>query len=225
MTLKEMLDAALSECGFPPQPFYAGSQDPGSLQAFSIANRELRFVSKYPWQALRKEGQITLTDATDYALPSDWRQFITQSVWSNGLVRPVELPASDNVWGYLKSRAIDGLRYRAKIYGNRLHVNKPMPGDVIRFDYISKYPAKDSGGNALERFTADSDTFDLDDDLLIMGIKWRWKKEKGMDFQADYNEYNSYLNNLRGTDTSARTLNFGERRPGPPHAPQTELWL
>ena len=225
MKLKAILDTALSECGFPPEALYAGNPSPSARQVFDLANRELRTLSKFPWQALRKSHAITLTTATEYSLPSDFRQFVPHSLWSNSLVRPVELPASDEVWGYLKSRTVDGLRYRAKLIGGKLQIHAPQAGDVLRFDYISSAPARDRQNLSLERFTADTDTCVLDDDMLILGVVWRFKKAKGLeDWQVDLGEYSAYKRSLMASDQGSRTFNMGGSEGARINPPQLDTW-
>lgn len=111
-----------------------------------------------------------------------------------------------------------------RFLGDRVHVKDPVPGETITYEYISSFPWK-AGSTNKELATADTDEWRLDRRLLILGVKWRWKKEKGMeDWQVDQQLYQRHLNMLRGRNEGAKTLMFGEAR-GIPLDPYTRLWV
>ena len=98
-----------------------------------------------------------------------------------------------------------------------------MPGETITFEYESAHPWL-SGATPAETATSDTDVWRLDRRLLILGVKWRWKKEKGLeDWQVDAQQYQGYVNILRGRNEGARTLCFGDA-PRPDYAPYTRLY-
>jgi hypothetical protein len=98
-------------------------------------------------------------------------------------------------------------------------------GETLTFEYISSYPWESDGGTPKETPTADTDIWLLDRRLIVAAIKWRWKKEKGVDdWQADAQAYQRYSGLLRGRDGGAKALQFG----GPPRYttdPYTPLWI
>lgn len=101
---------------------------------------------------------------------------------------------------------------------------QPASGQTITYEYMSAYPWRASGVNQ-EIATADTDEWRLDRRLLVMGVKWRWKKEKGMDdWQADFAAYQKYVNTLRGRNEGARTIRFGEVGDYVP-SPYTNLYI
>lgn len=111
-----------------------------------------------------------------------------------------------------------------RFLGDRVHVKDPVDGETITYEYLSSYPWSASGVPK-EVATADTDEWRLDRRLLILGVKWRWKKEKGMeDWQVDQQLYQRHLNMLRGRNEGAKTLMFGEAR-GIPLDPYTRLWV
>lgn len=209
MDLKGIINAMLAESGFLTSQQYAKSPNPDDVQVFALANRSARELSKYNWQALRRVHEIQLTDSELYDLPTDYRQLINDTMWSKGQNRPIDSPTNDLAWAYLKSHSgSTGIQYKARILNNKINVINPTPGDVIRFEYISNFPAADREGERLERFSSDTDIWLLDDDLLIMDLTWRFKKAKGVhDWQEDKASCEKYKRSLQGSDESAKVIN------------------
>ena len=97
--------------------------------------------------------------------------------------------------------------------------------ETLTFEYISSYPWESDGGTPKETPTSDTDVWLLERRLMIAAVKWRWKKEKGVDdWQADVQAYQRYLGLLRGRDGGAKALQFGDASRCPPE-PYTPLWV
>ena len=91
--------------------------------------------------------------------------------------------------------------------------------------YVSKYAIADSTGGGKETFTMDTDTFKLQDNLLILGVQAHWAKTKMMP-QADewMADYQRKMGQAVGIDNGGRTIGGGFGRGplrGPPYYP---LW-
>lgn len=226
MTLKEILNQVLSECGFAESQDFFNSQNTDNKQLVALANRAARTLSKHTWQALRKTHTETLTTATSYALPTDFRQFIPDTLWAQGRADKPDFPASDDYWAYSEARAIDtSVRYKLRLEGDTLAVLSPVSGETVAYDYISDHPIQDADTSTKARFTKDGDTWLLDDDLIQMDLVWRFKKLKGLqDWQIDYQDFTNYHRKLLGTDKGSQgiyTVSSGERT----FEPVANLWV
>jgi hypothetical protein len=225
-TIKELLNQTLSECGFDQVPSFATSQIQSAVQVFALANRELYTIQKKDWQGLKRTYLLPLTAATEYPLPDDYLQFVPDTSFATDQERKADFPVDDETWAYLKARDVaTGLTYRVRIANNQIEVHNPRDGEELYFSYISKYAASNAGGVPKQRFTADDDTFDLIDDLMEMGVKWRFNKMKGLEWKADFAEYGKMLRSELGTDKSAQTLNFAGGAINEPVPPQADLYL
>lgn len=222
-TLKQILDAMMGASGFQIPSAYATSTNPDDVQLLHLANEasdELREMGLTP---LRRFHTVNLSTAADYALPGDFLALVPDTAFARTL--PLNLPASSEDWAYLVATGIGGARYHARIIDGRLHILNPTPGDTIRFEYVSNAPWSGSDGAAKELATADTDVWELDRRALTGGIKWRWKKEKGLpDWEVDLRLHANYLRALRGRDRSAQTLHFGLPEDFAPE-PYTNLWV
>jgi len=88
-----------------------------------------------------------------------------------------------------------------------------------RFEYESKYAILAVDGTTTkEFFTADTDTFLLPDQLLLMGLRWRWLREKGLDYGELFNAYERQVKDAMGRDGGKKSLAMDcdnrEVRPG-----------
>ena len=209
MTIKEILNQVLSESGFQQEPQFATAQTTEARSMFALANRELNTLQKDTWQELTRTYLLPLTAATEYPLPDDYREFVPDTAWASTQQNQADFPTSPENWAYLVSQdTATGFVYRIRIIDNMINVYNPQVGGELYVEYISKYAVSSSGGVPKHRFTADDDTFDLNDDLLIMGVKWRFNKLKGLDWQTDFAEAKNMYKRERATNTNAQTLNF-----------------
>jgi hypothetical protein len=92
------------------------------------------------------------------------------------------------------------LPIRVRIIANQLVVKNPQSGATINYEYMSNAPIKSIGGSNLTKFAADSDIWQLDDRLFQIETKWRFKKEKGLDWQSDLQEASIRRATVRARD-------------------------
>jgi len=182
MTLKEILNEVLGQSAFLQRDAFAAASDVDSIQMVSFANLvRAEILDYHHWTQLRKTETLTLTSALSYDLPDDFNWYSTESMWKAEGARNVVIPTPDYYWAWLKAgNPGTGIQYYGKLIDGKIEFASVVPGDTINFDYISKYAVRSSGGALKERFTADTDTFLLNDNTLIYGTKAFWKIEKEM---------------------------------------------
>jgi len=76
----------------------------------------------------------------------------------------------------------------------------------VAFEYISNEWAASTTGNPKTNFTADTDTFSLDDSLLELNIKWRWLNALNQTYVEEKNEFDRYLSIAKAQDGGAGVL-------------------
>lgn len=227
MNLKSVLNQVLSECGFAESQNFFNSTNTDIKQLVALANRSARVLAKHPWQALRKTTSITLTTATSYDLPSDFRQFLPDTMWANGRADKPDFPASNDYWAYSEARSIDSsVRYKLRLEGGKLHVLSPVVGETVAYDYLSDHPITDSIVSTTQaRFERDADIWTLDDDLLQMDLVWRFKKLKGLpDWQIDLQDFENYKRKMIGTDQGSQSI-YTVAGGDITHEPIPNLWI
>jgi hypothetical protein len=226
MTMKQILNAVLSESSFLEKETFANSNDVDDKQMVSIANRAATDTIEWcEWSGAIKDATITMTEETIYPLPVGFLSMIPDSAWETDGSRKVDLPTPQSAWYmYRFSTLSDAGVIRARLSGKNIEVYEAKPGQKISFAYMTIYPFESAGGEAKEFYTADDDTFLYDDNSLIRGIQARWAEAKMMpqaqSWKADW--YKS-MNAAKGRDTGGRTI--GGPNQVSYRSPYTQLWV
>lgn len=225
MNIKAILNQALNEAGFREEDSFFTSPSGEAKQMAALANRELNFLQKENWQELIKVQEVVMTSAETYSLPSDFRQYVFDTAFTED--RQAWFPVSSEKWNFDEARdTISGRAPEVRIIGSQLAIRNPQDGQTLRLEYISDSAVLDTDGTTYKtRFEADSDTFVLNDDLLIMGVLWRFKKAKGLDFQAELAEAQGMKRKELATNKNAQTVYFGEGPYYGPVAPYADLYV
>ncbi|MDQ0084584.1 hypothetical protein J2W35_004953 [Variovorax boronicumulans] len=145
-----------------------------------------------------------------YPLPSDWLKQIPQTEWDRTNRWPMLGPKSAQEWQSFKSGIVyAGPRERFRIQGGALQISPPPPnGLTFAYEYISSSWVGDVSGTTKPAFTADTDTTIFDDSLMIVGLKMRWLRAKGLDFSVEMQEFNNLLSTIKAQDKSAPKLSL-----------------
>lgn len=224
LSLLSAAEQVAGESGFQVPTTVVGSTD-GSAQYQYLANASVRTLRQYEWQKLRKTGSITLTSATEYSLASDFWSIVPDTLWPYSAGRPADMPVTTSRWAQLKAMiGISSIAFNCRFLNNKLHVQNPQAGYVLNYEYVSKNAVETSLGVARETFAADTDVCVLDDELFVRDLKWRWKKEKGIDdWEVDLADFKQYLHYRQGVDAGAQVITSAKNVVFP--EPYTNLWV
>lgn len=159
-------------------------------------------------------GASILLAKDTYELPADFDRYIGNTWWDR-----------TNMWALFgpDSPQVDQL-HRSGIFttGPRRHFRQigpyenryrlwPAPAELVTplqlvFEYISNAPVvtgsdlTPSGLVTKQYFTVDTDTCLLDDRALIMGLKWRFWAQKGLNWVPLATQYKNYIEILKSRD-------------------------
>lgn len=217
-TLKQLCDEAREELGWDIPSQYVDSSEADGVQTFRIANRQGFDMSQEDvvWEELKTEKTISLVAAGQtYALPDDFRYMIPSTEWDQNADRRLSGPLTPKEWARSEhSGTVFGLKWRYEIRTGQIVFSQTIAsgdaGTLISYEYVSSFWAKNVGGTAIVRFSADTDTQRLDDDIFIAGIVWRLKRAKGFDWVADAALYQDWLGTLKARDGGMRDVVFGD---------------
>lgn len=162
-----------------------------------------------------------------HGLPADFRSVVPETAFLANNAQRTFWPTDPADWAVLKAGVIDpGALLLLRQIGGYLYVHAPPAGEVLTFEYQSNALFSDTTGFTLkQRITADTDVWLLDDDLLMMNLKWRVKKERGLDdWQIDAGEWRSYSRNYIAENNGARALIFGRPVDHGPAEPYFSNW-
>jgi len=169
------------------------------------------------WQSLTAEWTfITVADEVQSGtpVPPDLRNFIPGSFFNRTQQRQLTGPLTARQYQLIKARPAASsifLSYRER--GDSFLISPtPSAGDTIAYEYISKYWVKSNANVPKAAFTADEDMTYLDDELMILGLKWRYRAAKGLDYGEDMVSFERAVEAALGADGGKGDLNIGGDR-------------
>ena len=175
-------------------------------------------AKSHDWQALIKVATIT-GDGTTVAfdLPSDYARMLVKSdildttnfAW--GYTRVLDI--NDFLW--IKQQGLQALPGSWILYGNQFQFQPaPQSAATAEYPYIDKNYAQATGGGAYKpAFTADTDVYRLPERLLRLGLIWRWRQNKKLDYGDDEAAFVKAFAEESGRDKGSRIFRSGRRMP------------
>lgn len=170
----------------PSQMFTASGRTEQELSRALIEAAD-KIVQSHDWQLLKTlvthEGDGT---TTEYAPPSDFLRMPKDAeIWSTRWQHPLAHITPED-WLNLDVREYDVVTGSWTIYGGNF-VYKPAlaVGEDARFFYVSANCVADEAETPKAAFTADLDTFRLDDRVLELVLVWVWRAQKSLDYAEE----------------------------------------
>lgn len=202
MSLLSVCQDALKEIGgFEVPTSIVGNVNETAVRVFAIANRSLKETAKrLNWPDLIVRATLTTAASTEeYALPSDFKSFINETMWDDTNDRRVLGPLSAEEWEFLQNSdaADSSIESYFRIFkstsdNNRAVYLYPTPDSVrtVRYEYRSSGLTETSGGTLQsDKYVADTDVALIDEDIILLGIKWRFLKSHGLPYAEEFRDY------------------------------------
>lgn len=97
-----------------------------------------------------------------------------------------------------------------RIWPPPLEISEPLQ---LVFEYLSTAAVASLGSttNFAQYFTNDTDTCLIDDQAVVMGMKWMFWQVKGFNYVPMQNQWVDYVERLVARDGAAPTLNLTKR--------------
>lgn len=185
-----------------------GSTDKQVVQLYSILQEGLdelsgrgaweRLVNEASWTTTATESQGALTTLAT----NGFKYILPQTLWDRTEKLPLLGPISGREWQALKAIVITGPRYSFRLRGGLFIVTPAPPaGHTWVFEYVSSnYILAVDGTTYKKRFTADTDEILLPDDIVQVMLRWRWMREKKLDYAEEFNTCERMVINAIGRD-------------------------
>jgi len=216
MTLLSVCTDVCKVVGLDEPDAVASSTDREYVEMFALANEMAERISRgNNWQLLSRIHTLTGDGATeDFDLPDDYdRMLVKSQVWSSSLQTALSPIGSLDRWLELDIQAFEFVVNAWIIYSGQMHIKPAMASSVTaKFFYQSNLIIAPSSGSNKAEFTADDDTFRLDEQLLKLGMIWQYKANKGFPYAEDMVNYESLLARLVTRDRGSRMLRVGPVR-------------
>lgn len=226
MSLLTIVQAACDRLGIARPSVVMASADDTIRVMRALANQEGReLAARATWQRLTLRTSFTTLaqQVQTGAVPTDFSRFVPDTAWNETRRLPMNGPLEPHEWQAMavnENGADSNLYYRVR--GNDfLLLPTPSAGDTISYEYVSAYwvDTDADGLGEADAWAADSNTSLLSEELLTLGIVWRWLKRNRLQFADEFAEYVANVSQAIGRDGGRRTINMGgsmgdERAPG-----------
>ena len=217
MTVLTMIQNVADELGLSRPSSVISNSTAQVKQLLQVANREGQALAKRGrWSAMIRENTFTITAAASQGAlngtvisDSDYLYMINGTMWNRTTDMPIIGPVSSAQWQTLQAFPVTGPYQQWMIRGKNLYLDPvPTATDSAAFDYMSSSWCESAGGAGQRTWQADTDVGLLDEDLMGLGIIWRWKRRIGADYSEEFMEYERQVMTDLGRDGGAETLHL-----------------
>lgn len=215
MNLLQLVQEFCLRTGLPQTTFVVGSFDPQITQLQGLMNELLESLQdRAGWQGVRRSATF-LTTGTELqgdmeTLAPGFDRFVNESFFNRSKAVQLRGPVSPIEWQRMKASATSAIFDSYMVQGNKFYLTAPqVAGQTIAFEYFSRYMVTTANGATPKAlFTLDTDICVLPDRLLLAGLRWRWKKEKGLEYAEEFSDYEILVANFQGRDGAKKTLSM-----------------
>lgn len=218
-TCLDIIKEACRRIGISVPASAVSSTDLQVQQLVALLNEEgQELAARYPWQRLTKEATFTTVgtqsqgDLDGGILPcaANLSYIVNDTIWNRTTRLPVYGPLSARDWAYARSMNYTAPTSEYRILGNQLIFNPPpAAGDSAAFEYVTKnWLQSNDGSVSRESIVADDDAPVLDWQLLMLGLMWRWRAAKGLDYAQSFETYERRVGDAIARDGTKPVLSL-----------------
>lgn len=212
MTILSALQSAAVKLNQPRPATVFGSTDTFPVELADLANETATAIAKaHEWQVLTKLATLTGDGATtSYSLPSDYDRLpLKANLLTSQFSSPLTMARDLDEWLDFQIRPFIGAPGYWIVLGGDVQVVPAIEtGVTAKFYYISNQFVS----GAKSAFTLDADTFLLPERLITLGVVWRWKAQKGLEYAEHLRNYEIAFSEETGRDRGQRITPMGRRR-------------
>lgn len=227
LSLLQLAQETMSRVGFASPASVMSGNDIAYQMRGMINETAADLRRRHDWSALREAGEITTTadrlQETFLTNHPDFAKLVPDTVWNTTNQQFMSGPLSPVRWNRLIASGVSPWAYSFRLRAGALEIPAPTAGETITFEYISNYWVTDSAGTPKAAFTLDTDKTRLDDELLILGAKWRFKKEKGLEYGEDFNDYEKAVSEAIGIDKATGIVSLVPMTPPDVNIPEGDF--
>lgn len=216
MSLLSVVQQFCLRTGLPSPVAVMSSGDAQLLQIAALANEIVEdLCDRWTWQRLTKQAEFLTVNGELQGniltlAPEGFLRISQETIFNRSLRLPIFGPLWAQDWQALKALPQTGPFNKYRIRDNLLLFMPPgTAGQTCAFEYATSWAIGDNSTiGSKSSFTLDTDIFILDERLLLAGLRWKWKEEKGLDYAEDFRRYETLANNAAGRDATKPRLNL-----------------
>lgn len=218
-TLLSLVNDAQDTLNLPRSATVIGSIDQNTRNLVALANRIGRELArKYVWRMLISQVQRTTTATTEQIefFPTFFDRLIDDTMWNQTRLVPMYGPMTEEEWQTLKIQTVSSLypvwRHKQGSVRNIFILPVPDSGEKINYSCMTNGWCLDASAAAKTAFTADDDTTVYDDELMILGLVYRWRRGKQLEgWQLDEQSFMQIVREKVAQDGARRTVTMAHR--------------
>ena len=218
-TLLDIIRRFMERTGLPKPAFSIGNTDTQVAQILGLleeATEEIVMRNARGWQILNRQA-IFQTKAQEVQgslseLAPGFRAIINDTLFNRTTRLPIYGPLLPMERQATKALQTAGPYYRYWIANDELHFYPiPPAGQTIAFEYTSTAAWSDGKTPTTYSEYPDSDTAIclFPKPVMIAQLRWRWKKEKGLEYAEDFAMAERLLNAAIAADGTRRVVDLG----------------
>lgn len=185
MTLLTLVGKAAIRLGLPEPSSIVGSTDPNSIILLEMAQEEGETLARrHEWQVLQTEHTFSTANGTSsYSLPSDLDRILKETVFNRTRRRRMMGDLSPQQWQETQASLVTMVNPAFRIRGGAFLISPtPSATETVAYEYMTTKWCQSSGGTAQAEWTADTDTGRLSENIMTLGVVWRYRAAKGLDY-------------------------------------------
>lgn len=215
MAVLDVIQQAARRLNIPVPTAAAQSSDPQVRQLTQLVQEELEdAVSRHDWNVLTRSGTFAVTalagGVAAFTWPTDFKRMRADSRLAiRGNRQRMTGPVSSRDWNDMLDgmAGVTGAFWRP--YGLGIQVSGVFVGDVVRFDYVATDLLVNGAGEGRATVSADTDRPILPERLTRLGVIWRWRQAKGLDYAEDLASYERELERVTSADDGLEPISTG----------------
>jgi hypothetical protein len=212
MSCLSVIQTACLRMGLNSPGAVVSSTDPQTKQMLALLNEEGQTLAEATnWQALTTEASFT-TVATEIqgaltTIAPNCKFIVNDTIWNRTLRMPVFGPLAAQTWQQQKAMYLQGPWNQFRLVNGQIKfLPTPAAGQSCYFEYVTK----NWTDGATDTFTTDTQSALLDESVMVMGLIWRFRAAKGLDYSADLEKYSRRVSDLIGRETPKAILDMGD---------------
>jgi hypothetical protein len=192
MTLLSAVNDVLGEMGLDSIQSVASSTNQRSLSLMGVCKAAQKDIGRRNWPVLQAEHTFTtVVDQAEYDLPADFKALISDTAYNTENATKLKGSSTPQEWQWMVQNGQVSISYRFRVsgYASKFRITPtPTAAEEISFWYRSTNLAVSEGGVEKELAVLDTDLFKFDEDLVKRHIKWRYARQRGLDYAEDYRD-------------------------------------
>lgn len=213
MTILSVFQDAATVIAMTVPDLVYGSTEREDVEIGTLANTMAKRIARaHEWELFKATATYTGDGATTaFDLPSDYDRMPKKAnIWSASMSAPFKHISDADRWLEYDVTSLGFVINAWTKIGGQIQIKPALASAVTaKHYYQSNLIVAPSSGSNKVAFTADNDTFRLDEELLKLGIIWQWKANKGTPYAEDMANYEELLAQRITEDKGSRKVHVG----------------